>query len=71
MNPRDIFTTTEVARFCDVSPRTVCKWVDAGRLPGYRVPGSQHRRIPRESLITFMKEHNIPLGSLEDQPRSD
>src|SRR4051794_14810730 len=32
----DIFTTGQVARICKVSPRTVNKWFDAGRLRGYR-----------------------------------
>jgi DNA-binding response OmpR family regulator len=29
------------------------------------VPGSRFRRIPRESLIQFMKENSIPLDQLE------
>jgi excisionase family DNA binding protein len=58
---KTIFTTGQVARICKVAPRTVSKWFDSGRLRGYRIPGSQDRRIPRESLIRFLKEHNIPL----------
>jgi PleD family two-component response regulator len=50
-----------------VAPRTVSKWFDSGRLRGYRIPGSQDRRIPREYLIKFLKEHGMPLGDLEDQ----
>ena len=37
------------------------------RLKGYRIPGSQDRRIPREYLIRFLKEHGMPLGDLEDE----
>ena len=40
---------------------------DSGRLKGYRIPGSQDRRIPREYLIKFLKEHGMPLGDLEDE----
>jgi PleD family two-component response regulator len=36
-------------------------------LKGYRIPGSQDRRIPREYLIRFLKEHGMPLGDLEDE----
>ena len=59
-----VFTTGQVAKICKVAPRTVSKWFDSGRLRGYRIPGSQDRRIPREYLI---KEHGMPLGDLEDE----
>ena len=62
-----VFTTGQVAKICKVAPRTVSKWFDSGRLRGYRIPGSQDRRIPREYLIKFLKEHGMPLGDLEDQ----
>lgn len=62
-----VFTTGQVAKICKVAPRTVSKWFDSGRLKGYRIPGSQDRRIPREYLIKFLKEHNMPLGELEDE----
>jgi DNA-binding response OmpR family regulator len=45
----------------------VSKWFDSGRLRGYRIPGSQDRRIPREQLIKFLKEHGMPLGELEEE----
>ena len=64
---KTIFTTGQVAKICKVAPRTVSKWFDSGRLRGYRIPGSQDRRIPREHLIRFLKEHGMPLGDLEDQ----
>ena len=64
---RKVFTTGQVAKICKVAPRTVSKWFDSGRLKGYRIPGSQDRRIPRESLIQFLKEHGMPLGELEDE----
>ena len=62
---RDILTTGEVAKICNVAPRTVSKWFDAGQLRGYRIPGSKDRRIPLNSLIRFMKAHNIPLDGLQ------
>jgi excisionase family DNA binding protein len=62
-----VFTTGQVAKICKVAPRTVSKWFDSGRLKGYRIPGSQDRRIPREYLIRFLKEHGMPLGDLEDE----
>lgn len=61
-----VFTVGQVAKICKVAPRTVKKWFDSGRLKGYRIPGTQDRRIPREYLIKFLKEHGMPLGDLED-----
>ena len=63
---KKVFTTGQVAKICKVAPRTVSKWFDSGRLRGYRIPGSQDRRIPREHLLRFLKEHGMPLGD----PRS-
>jgi len=62
---KDILTTGEVAKICNVAPRTVSKWFDSGQLRGYRIPGSKDRRIPLNSLIRFMKAHNIPLDGLQ------
>ena len=64
---RKVFTTGQVAKICQVAPRTVSKWFDSGRLKGYRIPGSQDRRIPREALIRFLKENGMPMGNLEEE----
>lgn len=61
---KDVLTTGEVARICNVASRTVSKWFDSGQLHGYRIPGSKDRRIPMSSLIKFMKSHGIPLDGL-------
>ncbi len=55
------FTTGQVAKMCKVSPRQAGKWFDSGRLQGYRIPGSQDRRIPEESLRTFIEENGMPM----------
>lgn len=62
-----VFTTGQVAKKCKVGRGMVVQWFDSGRLRGYRVPGSKNRRIPREYLIRFLKEHGMPLGDLEDE----
>jgi excisionase family DNA binding protein len=61
---KDVLTTGEVARICNVAPRTVSKWFDSGALHGYRIPGSKDRRIPLNQLIRFMKTHGMPLNGL-------
>ncbi len=62
---KNVFTTGEVADICNLSQQTVIRCFDSGRLRGYRVPGSRFRRIPRDALVQFMKEHHIPLDQLE------
>ncbi len=62
---KQVFTTGEVADICKVSQQTVIRCFDSGRLNGFRVPGSRFRRIPRESLIAFMKSNQIPMDALE------
>jgi excisionase family DNA binding protein len=61
---KDVLTTGEVAKICNVAPRTVSKWFDSGALHGYRIPGSKDRRIPLNQLIRFMKHHGMPLNGL-------
>lgn len=63
--PKEVLTTGEVARICNVAPRTVSKWFDSGKLRGYRIPGSKDRRIPLDQLLRFMRAHGIPLNGLE------
>ena len=62
---KDVLTTGQVAKICNVAPRTVSKWFDTGQLRGYRIPGSKDRRIPLSQLIRFMRANGIPLNGLD------
>lgn len=64
LNEKDVLTTGEVAKICNVASRTVSKWFDSGQLKGYRIPGSKDRRIPVSGLMKFMKNHGIPMDGL-------
>ena len=66
---KDLFTTGEAAGICRVSQQTIIRCFDAGRLEGFRVPGSRFRRIPRQNLVKFMKDNKIPLDSIESGKR--
>jgi len=59
------YTTGDVAKFCDVSTKSVMKWFDDGKLTGYRLPpsGGQKgdRRIPHDDLIGFMARNGMPI----------
>ncbi|MCW5775799.1 MAG: response regulator [Phycisphaeraceae bacterium] len=61
---KDVLTTGEVAKICNVAPRTVSKWFDTGTLKGYRIPGSKDRRIPVAELLRFMRAHGIPMDGI-------
>ena len=63
---KTVFTTGEAAEVCKVSQQTIIRCFDSGRLKGFRVPGSRFRRIPRDALLAFMKDNNIPPDSLDN-----
>lgn len=69
------YTTGEAARICQLSQQTIIRCFDAGRLPGYRVPGSRFRRIPGAELIRFIEANAIstlqplPPGSRQRRGR--
>jgi excisionase family DNA binding protein len=62
---KNLFTTGEAADICNVSQQTIIRCFDAGRLEGFRIPGSKFRRIPRDSLVRFMRKNKMPLDNLE------
>jgi excisionase family DNA binding protein len=64
-----IFTTGEAAEICKVSQQTIIRCFDAGRLNGFRVPGSKFRRIPRDELLRFMRDNDIPTTAIEGVKR--
>ena len=66
---KQVFTTGEAAGVCKVSQQTIIRCFDSGRLKGFRVPGSRFRRIPRDELIKFMRDNEIPTDQLESGKR--
>ncbi|MEZ6192361.1 MAG: response regulator [Phycisphaerales bacterium] len=66
---KQVYTTGEAAEVCKVSQQTIIRCFDSGRLKGFRVPGSRFRRIPREELLRFMRENDIPTDRLESGKR--
>ncbi|MCC6429149.1 MAG: helix-turn-helix domain-containing protein [Phycisphaerales bacterium] len=65
---KDVFTTGEAAEVCRVSQQTIIRCFDAGRLTGFKVPGSKFRRIPRDELLRFMRANSIPTDAIETAP---
>jgi excisionase family DNA binding protein len=64
---KKVFTIGQVAQLVHVSELTVRRWFDSGKLKGYRVPGTQQRRVLRAELLRFLKEHGMPLCGLEEE----
>ncbi len=62
---KELYTTGEAAQVCSVSQQTIIRCFDSGRLEGFRIPGSRFRRIPRESLVKFMRDNDIPLDRFD------
>ena len=53
-----LLTTSDVAAFCQVSPRTVTNWVAAGRLIAGR-PGGRSLRYRQTDLDRFITESTV------------
>ena len=62
MESKQSFSTSEVAKYCHVTPDTIRKWAEAGRISVFKTPGG-HRRIRRNDLLRFLRENSIPLHS--------
>ena len=56
-------TTGQVAKYLSVSIRTVCKWIDTGKLPGIRVPYTKERRVHPAALDQFARDHGYYKAS--------
>lgn len=62
-----VFTAGQAAKLIGCSLNHVHRLFDRGKLRGYRIPGSNHRRIPRAALVRFLKEYSVPIPDwLED-----
>jgi excisionase family DNA binding protein len=64
----EIFTVFQASKYCNVSPKTIINWVEAGHIDAYRTVGG-HRRIKRTALEDFMRKQGIPIPAGE--PVSD
>lgn len=49
----------QVAKRIGCCTRYVAKLVDSGKLPGYRLPGSNERRVLESDLIKFLERYKV------------
>jgi excisionase family DNA binding protein len=63
-----IMTVFQASKYCNVSPKTIINWIEAGHIEAYRTVGG-HRRIKRVDLEDFMKRQGIPMpeGGVADE----
>lgn len=55
------FSSGDIATICDVTPRTVIRWISAGRLNAFKLPGRGNNRVTLEDLIAFLEANRIPV----------
>lgn len=60
MSEEKPLTTAEVARYCQVSPVTVWKWIKQGKLKAYRLARGPYR-IEKGALRSFLQERGWPI----------
>jgi excisionase family DNA binding protein len=56
----DVMSTGQVAAAARISQQLVIRLIDAGVLPGWRLPGSRDRRVLRSKLAEWMRENKLP-----------
>ena len=57
---RRSFTTTEVAGMLGLDKTTIGKWIDTGKLKGFKTPGG-HRRVFPEDVASYFQAINVAI----------
>lgn len=66
--PRDLFTASQIARFCQVDLKTIHNWADRGQIPHFRTPG-RHLRFRRPHVLDFLRKYGYPIPEELDSGR--
>ncbi len=67
---KELFTASEVARFCQVDLKTIHNWSERGEIRHFRTPG-RHLRFRRADVLDFLRKYGYPIPDLlaEGRPR--
>lgn len=57
---KELFTASEVARFCQVDLKTIHNWADRGEIHHFRTPG-RHLRFRRTDVLDFLRKYGYPI----------
>lgn len=66
----ELFTASDVARFCQVDLKTIHNWADKGEIPHFRTPG-RHLRFRRLDVLDFLRKYGyaVPEVLRQGKPR--
>lgn len=65
---KELFTASEVARFCQVDLKTIHNWADRGEIRHFRTPG-RHLRFRRLDVLDFLRKYGYPVPEVLSQGR--
>ena len=65
---RDLFTASQIARFCQVDLKTIHNWADRDQIPHFRTPG-RHLRFRRPHVLDFLRKYGYPIPDELDAER--
>ena len=65
----EYFSVGRVARQCGVSNSTVLRWIAAGDVPAFRLPGG-HYRIDSDDFEKFLGRYSIPAENRGPEQRN-
>ena len=68
MSKKRFVTTGEIAKICEVSPKTVIAWIERKQLKSFRI-GRGPRKVTLADLYDFLGSRNFPVASVEDLSR--
>lgn len=56
----ELYTASDVARFCQVDLKTIHNWADKGEIRHFRTPG-RHLRFRRLDVLDFLRKFGYPI----------
>lgn len=65
---KELFTASEVAKFCQVDLKTIHNWADRGEIRHFRTPG-RHLRFRRVDVLDFLRKYGYPVPEVLRQGR--
>ncbi len=58
---KEVLTTGQIAKYCQVDARTVNRWINQGILKSYSLPITKFNRVKLPDFIQFLKEQKLPI----------
>jgi len=56
-----LLSTGDVAELCQVTTKTVQRWIDRGLLQSYKLPGRGDNRIRKQDFLNFLSTQQLPI----------